>query len=193
LRWLRCSVPSATCWRIRAAITSVTLAGLADAHSGAISAALLERNGILPRTAGQAAVLLSFTANALTKIVKRQQKCMLGGTRILAWSGAPQASTIAPVHNLSKELTMKHASPVKPTRTNPPNQSKPRSASERPESHAVTLNSSVADLAETIAECRYERREAIAVAAYYRAQCRGFAPGYELEDWLAAETQMAGN
>jgi hypothetical protein len=30
----------------------------------------------------------------------------------------------------------------------------------------------------------------IAVAAYYRAQARGFAPGGALEDWLAAEREV---
>ena len=30
----------------------------------------------------------------------------------------------------------------------------------------------------------------IAEAAYYRAQRRGFAPGQELEDWLAAEVEV---
>jgi hypothetical protein len=29
------------------------------------------------------------------------------------------------------------------------------------------------------------------VAAYYRAEKRGFAPGLELEDWLAAESELA--
>lgn len=29
-------------------------------------------------------------------------------------------------------------------------------------------------------------------AAYYRALQRGFAPGLELEDWLAAEHEVAG-
>ncbi|MDR4516535.1 MAG: DUF2934 domain-containing protein [Nitrosomonas sp.] len=29
----------------------------------------------------------------------------------------------------------------------------------------------------------------IQVAAYYKAQARGFAPGYELDDWLAAEKE----
>ncbi len=29
----------------------------------------------------------------------------------------------------------------------------------------------------------------IAVSAYYKAQARGFEPGYELEDWLAAEAK----
>jgi len=31
---------------------------------------------------------------------------------------------------------------------------------------------------------------AIAEAAYFRAERRGFAPGHELEDWLAAETEI---
>jgi hypothetical protein len=30
----------------------------------------------------------------------------------------------------------------------------------------------------------------IAEAAYYLAQRRGFAPGSELEDWLAAESEI---
>jgi len=34
------------------------------------------------------------------------------------------------------------------------------------------------------------RHAAIAKAAYFRAQERGFAPGHELEDWLAAEREV---
>jgi hypothetical protein len=34
------------------------------------------------------------------------------------------------------------------------------------------------------------REKLIAEAAYYRAQRRGFAPGHELEDWLAAEAEV---
>jgi hypothetical protein len=34
------------------------------------------------------------------------------------------------------------------------------------------------------------RRRQIAIAAYYRAQRRGFAPGGELEDWLEAEREL---
>jgi hypothetical protein len=30
----------------------------------------------------------------------------------------------------------------------------------------------------------------IAVAAYYRAERRGFEPGWELEDWLKAEAEV---
>jgi len=29
----------------------------------------------------------------------------------------------------------------------------------------------------------------IAVSAYYKAESRGFSPGYELEDWLGAEAE----
>jgi|GEM_PF-4369329 len=31
----------------------------------------------------------------------------------------------------------------------------------------------------------------IAVCAYYKAHARGFEPGHELEDWLAAESELA--
>jgi hypothetical protein len=31
----------------------------------------------------------------------------------------------------------------------------------------------------------------IRTAAYFRAQGRGFAPGYEWEDWLAAEAEVS--
>jgi len=33
-------------------------------------------------------------------------------------------------------------------------------------------------------------RASIARAAYFRSQQRGFTPGYELEDWLAAEREV---
>lgn len=36
-----------------------------------------------------------------------------------------------------------------------------------------------------------EHRSRTAAAAYYRAMHRGFQPGYELEDWLAAEAEVA--
>ena len=52
-----------------AALASVATAGFADAHSGAISAAMLERNELLTQRTAQIAVLLSFTTNAVTKII----------------------------------------------------------------------------------------------------------------------------
>ena len=35
-----------------------------------------------------------------------------------------------------------------------------------------------------------EREERIRVAAYSRAERRGFAPGHELDDWLAVEEEV---
>ncbi|MEJ0085581.1 MAG: DUF2934 domain-containing protein [Pseudomonadota bacterium] len=35
-----------------------------------------------------------------------------------------------------------------------------------------------------------QRAALIAKAAYYRAEKRGFAPGHETEDWLAAEAEV---
>lgn len=34
------------------------------------------------------------------------------------------------------------------------------------------------------------REERVRTAAYFRAERRGFAPGYEWEDWLAAEAEV---
>jgi hypothetical protein len=35
-----------------------------------------------------------------------------------------------------------------------------------------------------------EREQRIRMAAYFRAQRRGFAPGHDWEDWLAAEAEV---
>lgn len=35
-----------------------------------------------------------------------------------------------------------------------------------------------------------ERDKLIAQAAYFRAEKRGFAPGYELQDWVEAEVEV---
>jgi hypothetical protein len=37
-----------------------------------------------------------------------------------------------------------------------------------------------------------ERHAWLAEAAYFRAQARGFDPGHELDDWIAAEQALAG-
>jgi hypothetical protein len=36
-----------------------------------------------------------------------------------------------------------------------------------------------------------DRRRMIELAAFFRAERRGFAPGFEAEDWLAAEAEIA--
>ena len=49
---------------------------------------------------------------------------------------------------------------------------------------AATSGNSQTDFSEV------ERRRMIAEVAYFRAARRGFAPGGELEDWLAAEREV---
>jgi len=44
---------------------------------------------------------------------------------------------------------------------------------------------------EVFAAAKSDARVAIAERAYYRAERRGFASGYEVEDWLAAEREVA--
>ena len=46
------------------------------------------------------------------------------------------------------------------------------------------------DGVEPVAMTLEERYRKIAEAAYFRAQARGFAPGHEVEDWLAAEREV---
>jgi hypothetical protein len=36
-----------------------------------------------------------------------------------------------------------------------------------------------------------DRAEMVRMAAFFRAERRGFTPGYEIEDWLAAEVEVA--
>lgn len=38
-----------------------------------------------------------------------------------------------------------------------------------------------------------ERESMVRMAAYFRAERRGFAPGYEIEDWLAAEAEVTAS
>lgn len=64
-----------------AGVASAAAAGFADAHSGAVSAALLERNASLSQRAAQIAVLLSFTTNAAAKLVVS----LVAGPRVYAW------------------------------------------------------------------------------------------------------------
>lgn len=50
------------------------------------------------------------------------------------------------------------------------------------------LNSSTEEPAEVIPEPEIDER--IAELAYYKAESRGFEPGYEMQDWLEAEQEI---
>lgn len=51
------------------------------------------------------------------------------------------------------------------------------------------LHTSSVEPAEVIPEPEIDER--IAELAYYKAECRGFEPGYELQDWLEAEKEIS--
>ena len=67
--------------------------------------------------------------------------------------------------------------------------------------HATAANGAVTDAREDadiaqLAAAKAAARVAdhqvkVALAAYFIAEKRGFAPGHELEDWLAAEAEIA--
>ncbi|MDD2737386.1 MAG: DUF2934 domain-containing protein [Methylomonas lenta] len=51
------------------------------------------------------------------------------------------------------------------------------------------LHTPSVETAEVIPEPEIDER--IAELAYYKAECRGFEPGYELQDWLEAEKEIS--
>jgi hypothetical protein len=55
------------------------------------------------------------------------------------------------------------------------------------QSGSARVEASQPNRTEDTAEARWRRT---AIAAFYRAQARGFAPGLELEDWLEAEREV---
>lgn len=50
------------------------------------------------------------------------------------------------------------------------------------------LQANEADSAEAVVVPEIDER--IAERAYYKAESRGFAPGFELQDWLEAEQEL---
>jgi len=63
-------------------------------------------------------------------------------------------------------------------------------ANTRPRSQAKAARTPKAKAPQRAAVSAEDRRAMIAEAAYLRAERRGFAPGQEAEDWLAAELEV---
>lgn len=68
-------------------------------------------------------------------------------------------------------------------------QSEPRKKRVARESSSPAESAPSAPSATSVADAA--RQKMISDAAYYRAQKRDFAPGRELDDWLAAETEIS--
>ena len=66
----------------------------------------------------------------------------------------------------------------------------PATADTRARSQAKAVRTPKAKPPQRAAVSAEDRRAMIAEAAYLRAERRGFAPGHEAEDWLAAEVEV---
>jgi len=58
------------------------------------------------------------------------------------------------------------------------------------ESNEFDSNASSANTENVEACSEHDKYASIAESAYYKAEARGFAPGYEMQDWLEAETEI---
>jgi len=81
-------------------------------------------------------------------------------------------------------MPVQPSSSPRPARREPRKSPRARRATETSETSAATTTTTPSLLEPE------RRRHMIAEAAYYRAQRRGFAPGFEVEDWLAAEAEI---
>jgi hypothetical protein len=66
-----------------------------------------------------------------------------------------------------------------------------KAATNKPEGEVKRPAPAASKLVKRPAEpSKEDRRRWIAIAAYHRAEKRGFAPGYEMQDWLDAEAEI---
>ncbi len=65
-----------------------------------------------------------------------------------------------------------------------------RSARKRENQAAAPVAAATAPAVTEVEISPEARRGMIAEAAYLRAERRGFVPGYELEDWISAESEV---
>lgn len=77
-----------------------------------------------------------------------------------------------------------------PTRTTEPPQPPAEKSTARRRAEPATPAPAAAGPSKRISVSEEARRAMVAQAAYHRAERRGFAPGYEEEDWLAAEAEV---
>lgn len=66
----------------------------------------------------------------------------------------------------------------------------PTSSSARPARKSTAKKTRTPEAAVNSKIDAQKRHALIAEAAYLRSEQRGFAPGYEVEDWLAAEAEI---
>mgnify|MGYP001028563517 FL=1 len=94
---------------------------------------------------------------------------------------APAKTTARKTSKPEARATAEVTKDTTATKPRPAPRRKPQSREAVPETHAP---------ASTAVPAGEERYRWIAHAAYLRAERRGFAPGQEVDDWLAAEAEF---
>lgn len=90
----------------------------------------------------------------------------------------PAASTASVAKETRASMPARSPAPAKaPKATKAPNVTKAPKAARAPEASPAVMP-------------EFERLVMVAEAAYYRAERRGFEPGAEMDDWLAAEAEI---
>lgn len=89
------------------------------------------------------------------------------------------------------EETRKPARKPRATAAPKPAARKAAAAARPPTRKTVSKSSSRPPGPSPIGPSPAEREQLVRTAAYFRAQRRGFEPGYEWEDWLAAEAEVS--
>ncbi len=106
-------------------------------------------------------------------------------------AAAPKAVSITAEKAVDAPSTAKADSKVRTARKTAT--AKPESvkkAAPKPESVKKVAPAARKSVKKPAAPLGEERQRLIAIAAYYRAEARGFAPGHEKQDWLDAETEI---
>jgi hypothetical protein len=96
-------------------------------------------------------------------------------------AAAPKAVSITAEKAVDEPSTAKAASKVRTAR---------KTATSKPESVKKAAPAARKIVKKPAAPLGEERQRLIAIAAYYRAEARGFAPGHEKQDWLDAEAEI---
>src|SRR5689334_6529144 len=92
-----------------------------------------------------------------------------------------EITPVTPAVRTAKVRTAKTAVPKSSSITAKPAAAKPTTATRKSKARSKKPALPITDLTHMIA-----------TAAYYLAEQRQFAPGYELQDWLTAEQQILG-
>ncbi len=103
-----------------------------------------------------------------------------------------EITPVTPRVRTTKVRTIKTVVPKSSKATPPPAVAKPKVAAE-PRKRKTLTKRSGAEKSTVVAATHGDLAHMIATAAYFLAEGRHFAPGYELQDWIAAEQSILGS